>query len=109
MSTIAPISYILTVLQTLTCLQTTHASLKSWTHAPSAFDESTLPKEPECHASAQQQEQDRKPTVPLDDPLQDEQDPEEQPQTETLNNLAPNLAKAIMLMTHLSITIKLTN
>ena len=35
----------------------------------------------------------------LEDPLQEEQDPEELPQAETLNNLAPNLAEAIMLMT----------
>ena len=72
---------------------------KSQTHAPSAFDEPTIPKEPERHSSAQQQEQDHELTVPLDDALQDEQDPGEQPQTDTLNNLAPNLAEAIMLMT----------
>ena len=73
--------------------------LKSCTHGPSAFEEPTLPKEPENHASAQQQEQDHEPTLPPDDPLQEEQDPEEQLQAKTLNNLAPNLAEAIMLMT----------
>ena len=37
--------------------------------------------------------------MPLEDPLQEEQDPKELLQAETLNNLAPNLAEAIILMT----------
>ena len=73
--------------------------LKSCTCAPSAFEEQTLPKEPEHHSSAQQEEQPCEPTLPPDDPLQEEQDPEELLWAETLNILAPNLAEAIMLMT----------
>ena len=37
--------------------------------------------------------------MPLEDPPQEEQDPKELLQAETLNNLAPDLAEAIMLMT----------
>ena len=72
---------------------------KSHTHAPSTFEEQTLPKEPKQHPSVQQEEQPRELTLPLEDPPQEEQDPKEPPQAETLNNLAPNLAEAIMLMT----------
>ena len=72
--------------------------LKSRTHAPSTFKEQTLPEEPKQHPSIQQEEQPHEPTLPLEDPPQ-EQDPEEPPQAKTLNNLAPNLAEAIMLMT----------
>ena len=72
---------------------------KSHTHAPSTFKEQTLPKEPERHPSVQQEEQPCEPTLPPEDPQQEEQDPEEPPQAETLKNLAPNLAEAIMLMT----------
>ena len=73
--------------------------LKSHTRAPSTFEEQTLPKELEQHPSIQQEEQPREPTLPLEDPPQEEQDPKEPLQAETLNNLAPNLAEAIMLMT----------
>ena len=73
--------------------------LKSCTHAPSTFKEQTLPEEPEQHPSVQQEEQPRELTLPPEDPPQEEQDPEEPPQAKTLNNLAPNLAEAIMLMT----------
>ena len=73
--------------------------LKFHTHAPSTFEEQTLPKEPEQHPSTQQEEQPCELTLPPEDPLQEEQDPEELPQAKTLNNLAPNLAEAIMLMT----------
>ena len=73
--------------------------LKSHTRAPSTFEEQTLPEEPERHPSIQQEEQPCEPTLPPEDPLQEEQDPKEPPQAETLNNLAPNLAEAIMLMT----------
>ena len=72
---------------------------KSHTCVPSTFEEQTLPKEPECHPSTQQEEHPCEPTLPLEDPPQEEQDPEEPLQAETLNNLAPNLAEAIMLMT----------
>ena len=64
---------------------------KSYTCAPSTFEEKTFPKEPE--------EQPCELTLPLGDPLQEEQDPKEPLQAKILNNLAPNLAKAIMLMT----------
>ena len=73
--------------------------LKSCTCAPSTFEEQTLPEEPERHPSTQQGEQPCELTLPLEDPPQEEQDPEELPQAETLHNLAPNLAEAIMLMT----------
>ena len=73
--------------------------LRSCTRAPSTFKEQTLPKEPEWHPSIQQEEQPHELTLPPEDPLQEEQDPEEPLQAETLNNLAPNLAEAIMLMT----------
>ena len=73
--------------------------LKSCTCAPSTFKEQTLPKEPKWHPSTQQEEQPCEPTLPLEDPPQEEQDPEDPPQAKTLNNLAPNLAEAIMLMT----------
>ena len=73
--------------------------LKSHTHAPSTFEEQTLPEGSERHPSIQQEEQPCEPTLPLEDPLQEEQDPEEPLQAETLNNLASNLAEAIMLMT----------
>ena len=76
--------------------------LKSRTRAPSTFEEQTLPEEPEepeRHPSVQQEEQPHEPTLPPEDPPQEEQDPKEPPQAETLNNLAPNLAEAIMLMT----------
>ena len=73
--------------------------LKSHTHAPSTLKEQTLPEEPECRSSAQQEEKPHEPTLPLEDPPQEEQDPEELLQAETLNNLVPNLAEAIMLMT----------
>ena len=72
---------------------------KSHTCAPSTFEEQTLPEEPEQHPSVQQEEQPHELTLPPEDPPQEEQDPEEPPQAETLNNLAPNLAEAIMLMT----------
>ena len=72
---------------------------KSRTRAPSTFEEQTLPEEPKQHPSIQQEEQPGEPTLPLEDPPQEEQDPEELPQAETLNNLAPNLAEAIMLKT----------
>ena len=64
---------------------------KSCTHAPSTFEEQTLPKEPKRHPSIQQEEQPRELTLPPEDPLQEEQDPKEPLQAETLNNLAPNL------------------
>ena len=73
--------------------------LKSHTHAPSTFEEQTLPEEPKQHPSTQQEEQPHEPTLPLEDPLQEEQDPEELQQAKTLNNLAWNLAEVIMLMT----------
>ena len=73
--------------------------LKSCTHAPSTFEEQTLPKEPKWHPSTQQEEQPHEPTLPPEDPPQEEQDPKEPLQAETLNNLAPNLAEVIMLMT----------
>ena len=66
---------------------------KSHTHAPSTFEEQTLPEEPERHPSIQQEEQPHEPTLPPEDPPQEEQDPEEPPQAKTLNNLAPNLAE----------------
>ena len=72
---------------------------KSCTCAPSTFKEQTLPEEPEHHPSNQQEEQPCELTLPLEDPLQEEQGPEEPLQAKTLNNLAPNLAKVIMLMT----------
>ena len=72
---------------------------KSCTRAPCTFKEQTLPEEPERHPSVQQEEQPFEPTLPLEDPLQQEQDPKEPLQAKTLNNLAPNLAEAIMLMT----------
>ena len=72
---------------------------KSHTHAPGTFEEQTLPEESEWHPSVQQEEQPCEPTLPPEDPLQEEQDPEEPLQAETLNNLAPNLAEAIVLMT----------
>ena len=72
---------------------------KSCTCAPDTFKEQTLPKEPEQHPSVQQEEQPHELTLPLEDPPQEEQDPKEPLQAETLNNLAPNLAEAIMLMT----------
>ena len=72
---------------------------KSHTRAPSTFEEQTLPEESKRHPSVQQEEQPHEPTLPPEDPPQEEQDPEEPPQAETLNNLAPNLAEAIMLMT----------
>ena len=73
--------------------------LKSHTRAPSTFEEQTLPEEPEHHPSTQQEEQPCELTLPPEDFLQEEQDPEEPLQAETLINLAPNLAEAIMLMT----------
>ena len=51
------------------------------------------------YLTAQQKEQPSELTLPLEDPPQEEQDPKELLQAETLNNLAPNLAEAIMLMT----------
>ena len=72
---------------------------KSHTCAPSTFEEQTLPKELKRHPSVQQEEQPCEPALPPEDPLQEEQDPEEPLQAKTLNNLAPNLAEAIMLMT----------
>ena len=61
--------------------------LKSCTHAPSTFEEQTLPEEPEWHPSVQREEQPCEPTLPLEDPLQEEQDPEELLQAKILNNL----------------------
>ena len=72
---------------------------KSRTCAPSTFEEQTLPEESKQHPSVQQEEQPCELTLPPEDPLQEEQDPEELLQAKTLNNLAPNLAEAIMLMT----------
>ena len=72
---------------------------KSCTCAPSTFEEQTLPEEPERHPSVQQEEQPCELTLPPEDPPQEEQDPEEPLQAKTLNNLAPNLAEAVMLMT----------
>ena len=59
---------------------------KSCTHAPSTFEEQTLPEEPKQHPSIQQEEQPRELTLPPEDPLQEEQDPEEPPQVETLRS-----------------------
>ena len=72
---------------------------KSHTHASSIFEEQTLPEEPEQHPSIQQEEQPCEPTLSPENPPQEEQDPKELLQAKTLNNLAPNLAEAIMLMT----------
>ena len=60
--------------------------------APSTFKEQTLPKEPECHSSTQQEEQPHELTLPPEDPLQDEQDPEELPQASDCHGLPPGFS-----------------